>query len=163
MKSTRVRLFSSIVVISESISRLLSQTLLSKLAHTRRSNERYRVIVRSPVADSCIPHILPEELLLPRSSMRNRGPPSALDNGTLFKTLHRKEAYLEHLQMIEARALRHVETHTKKVDDRAWEERLVAYIVDGESFRMNNSDERGCVKAASFSSGHRPSCLNRTR
>ena len=36
----------------------------------------------------------------------------------------------------------HVETHTKKLEHRAWEGRLVGYSMDGKSFRIFNASTR---------------------
>ena len=39
-----------------------------------------------------------------------------------------RDAYLGHLRVIGARALVHEETHTRKLEYRAWEGRLVGYL-----------------------------------
>lgn len=70
------------------------------------------------------------------SYLSNRVPHSALHNGTPYKALYGKEADLRHLRAIESRDFVHVETHTKKLDDRAWGERLVGYCTDSTSFRV---------------------------
>ena len=71
--------------------------------------------------------------------VRNGAPHSALANERPNKAFYGKDAHLGHLRAIGARAFVHVETHTKKLEHRAWEGRLVGYSVDSKSFRVYNS------------------------
>ena len=61
---------------------------------------------------------------------------------TTYKALHGNDAHLGHLRAIGARALVHVETHTKMLQNRAYEGRLAGYSVDNKSFRVYNSSPR---------------------
>ena len=56
--------------------------------------------------------------------LSNRSPYAALNNGTPYKALYGKDAYLGHLRVIGSRAFMHHETYTKKLEHRAWEGRL---------------------------------------
>ena len=58
------------------------------------------------------------------------------------RTLYGKDAHLGHLRAIGVLAFVHVETHTKKLEHRAWEGRLVGYSVDSKSCRVYNSSTR---------------------
>ena len=60
--------------------------------------------------------------------LSNRTPHAALQNGTSYKALYGKDAYLGHLWVIGARAFVHEETHTRKLEYRAWEGRLVGSV-----------------------------------
>ena len=59
--------------------------------------------------------------------LSNRVPHAALGNITLYRALYGKHANLGHLREIGARAFVHVETHTRKLDPKAWEGRLCGY------------------------------------
>ena len=118
------------------------------LLHTsaNRSNERagrtIAGIVRCLLYDSGLPHFLWGELTQTAVYVSNRVPHAALANETPYKALYGKEAHLGHLRVIGARAFVHVETHTKKLEHRAWEGCLVGYSVDSNSFRVYNSSTR---------------------
>ena len=99
-------------------------------------------IVRGLLADSCLPKLLWGELMLTAVYLSNRAPRAALANATPYKTLYDKDTHLGHLPTIRARASVHVETHTKKLDRRAWEGRLVGYSVGSKSFRVYNPATR---------------------
>ena len=66
----------------------------------------------------------------------NKAPHAVLANETPYKALYGKDARLGHLRTIGARAFVHVETHTKTLEYRAWEGRVVGYSVDSKSFRV---------------------------
>ena len=70
--------------------------------------------------------------------LSNRVPHAALGNITLYKALYSKDANLGHLRVIGARSFVHVETHTRKLDPKAWEGRLCGYSMDSKSFRIYN-------------------------
>ena len=74
--------------------------------------------------------------------MSNRAPHASLADETPYKALYGKDANLGHLRAIAARALVHVETHTKKSEQRPWEERLVSYSMDSKSFQIYNASTR---------------------
>ena len=74
--------------------------------------------------------------------LSNRFPHTALQNGTPHKALYGIDAYLGHLRVIGARAFVHEETHTMKLEYRAWERRLVGYSVDSKSYRIYNTETR---------------------
>ena len=71
--------------------------------------------------------------------MSNRAPHAALADETPYKALYGKNANLGHLRAIGVRAFVHVETHTKKLEHRAWEERLVGYSMGSKSLRIYNA------------------------
>ena len=74
-------------------------------------------------------------------------PHAALQNGTPYKALYGKDAYLGHLRVIGARAFVNEETHTRKLVYRAWEGRLVGYNMDSKSYRIYNNETR-CVRSS---------------
>ena len=64
------------------------------------------------------PKFLGGELMFP-AYLANRTPRSAPNRGTLYKALHGKEATLQHLKTIGSGAFLHIETYTKKLEDRS--------------------------------------------
>ena len=78
---------------------------------------------------------------------------------TTYKALHGNDAHLGHLRAIGARAFVHVETHSKKLEHRAWEGRLIGYSVDSESFRVYNSSTRSVRESRNVSFIETPAVL----
>ena len=74
--------------------------------------------------------------------LSNWVPHAALNNATPYKALCGRDAYLGNLRVIGARAFVHVETHTKKLDHRAWGGCLVGYSMDSKSCRVYNPETR---------------------
>eukprot|EP00752_Nemacystus_decipiens_P015081 g13435.t1 len=99
-------------------------------------------IVRCMFADSTLPNFLWGELMQTAMYLSNRTPHAALHNGTPYKALYGKEAYLGHVRVIGSRAFVHEETHTRKLEHRAWEGRLVGYSTDSKSYRVYNAATR---------------------
>ncbi|CAB1110628.1 unnamed protein product [Ectocarpus sp. CCAP 1310/34] len=99
-------------------------------------------VVRCLLADSTLPNFLWGELIQTAVYLSNRVPHAALQNGTPYKALYGKDAYLGHLRVIGSRAFVHEETHTRKLEHRAWEGRLVGYSMDSKSYRIYNSETR---------------------
>ena len=71
--------------------------------------------------------------------LSNRSPHAALNNGTPYKALYGKDAFLGNLRVIGCRAFVHEETFTKKLESRAWEGWLVGYSTTSKSYRIYNS------------------------
>ena len=88
------------------------------------------------LADSGLPQFFWGELTLTDVYLSNLAPHATLANATPYKTLYGKDAHLGHLRAIGAGGFVHVETHTKNLDRRAWEGRLVGYSMDSKSFRV---------------------------
>ena len=76
-------------------------------------------IVRCFLADSTLPNFLWGELMKTAVYLSNRTPHAALQNGTPYKALYDKGAYLGHLRVIESRTFVHEEVHTNKLKHRA--------------------------------------------
>lgn len=95
-------------------------------------------ITRCLLADSGLPKFLWGELMFTAAYLANRTPHSALNMGTPYKALHGKEATLQHLRTIGSRAFVHIETHTKKLEDRSWEGRFCGYSQDTKAYRIYN-------------------------
>ena len=83
----------------------------------------------------------------------------ALANETPYKALYCKDAHLGHLRAIGAWAFVHVETHTKKLENCAWEGHLVGYSVDSKSFRVYNSSTSSVRESRNVISIETPSVL----
>ena len=119
---------------------------MSQHPHQIGSNERagkaIAGIVRCLLVDSGLPHVRWGELMQAAVYVSNKVPHAALANATPYNVLYGKDAHLGHLRAIGARAFVHVETHTKKMDHRAWAGRLVGYSVDSKSVRVYNSSTR---------------------
>ena len=93
----------------------------------------------------------------------NRVPHATLANETPYSALYGKDAHLGHLRAIGARVFVYVQTHTKKLEHRAWQGRLVGYSVDSKSFRVYNASTRSVHESrTSFSSRHLQFSLSQT-
>ena len=99
-------------------------------------------IVRCFLADSTHPNFLWGELIKTAVSLSNRTPHAALQNGTPYKALYGKDAYLGHLRVIGSRAFVHEGVHTNKLEHRAWEGRLVGFSEESKSYLIYNSETR---------------------
>ena len=91
--------------------------------------------------------------------MSNRALHASLADETPYKALYGKDANLGRLRAIAARALVHVETHTKKSEQRPWEERLVSYSMDSTSFRIYNASTRSVRESRNVIFTETPSVL----
>ena len=76
----------------------------------------------------------------------NRLPHSALGFETPYFKMLGKQAVLSHLRVVGARAFVHYEQHRDKIQDRAWEGRLVGYNKDSRAHRVYNSSTRQVVE-----------------
>ena len=102
-----------------------SQNTPQQIGANERAGRTIVNIVRCLLADSGLPKFLWGELMQTAVFLSNRSPHAALNNGTPYKALYGKDAYLGHLRVIGSRAFVHHETYTKKLEHRAWEGRLV--------------------------------------
>lgn len=109
-----------------------------QIGANERAGRTLAGIVRCLLTDSGLPSFLWGELMQAAVYLSNRVPHAALSNGTPYKALYGKDAYLGNLRVIGARSFVHVETHTKKLEPRAWEGRLVGYSTDSKSYRIYN-------------------------
>ena len=87
--------------------------------------------------DRGLPNFLSGELMWAATHLANLTPHSALDMATAYKALFGK-ADLSRLGTTGARAFVHVETSTKKLDDKAWEGRLCGYNRDTKAYLIYN-------------------------
>eukprot|EP00903_Cladosiphon_okamuranus_P019283 g17724.t1 len=113
-----------------------------QIGANERAGRTIMNIVRCMLADSTLPSLLWGELMQTAVYLSNRTPHAALNNGTPYKALFGTDAHLGHLRVVGARAFVHEETHTKKLDSRAWEGRLVGYSLDSKSYRIYNAQTR---------------------
>ena len=107
-----------------------------------RSGRTILNIVRCFHANSTLPNFLWGELIKTAIYLSNWTPHAALQNGTPYKVLYGKDAYLGHLRVIRSRVFVHEEDHTNKLEHRAWEGRLVGFIEESKSYRIYNSEIR---------------------
>ena len=77
-------------------------------------------------ADSCLP------------DLSNRVSHAALSNFPPYKSLYGNDTHLGNIRVIGDRSFVDVETHTKKLEPRAWEGCLVGYSTDNKSYRVYN-------------------------
>ena len=68
--------------------------------------------------------------------LTNRTPHADLQNGTPYKALYGKDAYLGHHGVIGPRTFVHEEVHTNKLEHRAWGGRLVGFSEESKSYRI---------------------------
>ncbi|CAB1109543.1 unnamed protein product [Ectocarpus sp. CCAP 1310/34] len=119
-----------------------SPNIPQQIGANERAGRTILNVVRCLLADSTLPNFLWGELIQTAVYLSNRVPHAALQNGTPYKALYGKDAYLGHLRVIGSRAFVHEETHTRKLEHRAWEGRLVGYSMDSKSYRIYNSETR---------------------
>ena len=74
--------------------------------------------------------------------LSNRTPHAAQQNGTPYKALYGKDAYLGHLRTIGSHSFEHEEVNTNSLDHRALEGRLVGFSGESKSYRIYNSKAR---------------------
>ena len=98
--------------------------------------------MRCLLTDSGLPNFLWGELMQTAVYLSNRVPHAALGNITPYKALYGKDANLGHLRAIGAGAFVHVETHTRKLDPKAWAGRICRYSMDSKSVRIYNPAKR---------------------
>ena len=77
-----------------------------------------------------------EELVFTAAYLSNRSPHSAPGGATPYFRMHNKEADLSGLRAIGARAFVHRETYTRKLDDRAFEEKLRGFSQDSRTYSI---------------------------
>ena len=99
-------------------------------------------ILRCFLADSTLLNFLWGELKKTAVYPSTRTPRTAVQNGTPYKALHGKDAYLGHLWVIGSRAFVHEGVHTNKLENRAWKGQLVGFSKESESYRIYNSAAR---------------------
>lgn len=80
------------------------------------------------LADSARSEFLMGELMFTAVFLGNEAPHSTVDVQFLYKMLHRTEADLGLLRVIGARAFVDINTHTRKLEPKTVEGRLVGYI-----------------------------------
>ena len=119
-----------------------SQNTPQQIGANERAGRTIVNIVRCLLADSGLPKFLWGELMQTAVFLSNRSPHAALNNGTPYKALYGKDAYLGHLRVIGSKAFVHHEAYTKKLEHRAWEGRLVGYSMDSKSYRVYNAETR---------------------
>ena len=74
--------------------------------------------------------------------LANRMPHSVLQTQAPFTVLFGVQTKLDHLRSIAARAVVHIETHTTKLEDKAWEGRLCGNSMNRKAYRIYNSNTR---------------------
>ncbi|CAN0413516.1 unnamed protein product [Pylaiella littoralis] len=70
-----------------------------------------------------------------------------MDNQTPYFRMYGKQASLHHVRVIGSAAFVHVETHTAKLGQRAWEGRLVGYSPNSNAYRVYNPHTKRVVSS----------------
>ena len=113
-----------------------------QIGGNERAGRTIMKIVRCMLADFTLPSLFWGELMHTAVYLSNRTPHAVLHNGTPYKALYGKHAHIGHFGVVGARAFVHDETHTKKLESRSWERRLVGYSLDSKSYRLYNAQTR---------------------
>lgn len=74
----------------------------------------------------------------------NRSPHSALGGVSLYFKMYNKEADMAILRAIGARASVHIEKHTPKLGDEAWERKLCGFRHNSGAYRIYNPPKGNC-------------------
>ena len=100
---------------------------------SERDGQTLAQITRCLMKDGHFPPSLWGELIFTAAYLSNRPPHSALGGATPYIRMHNKEADLSGLRAIGARAFVHRETYTRKLDDRAFQEKLCGFSQDSRA------------------------------
>ena len=99
-------------------------------------------IARCLLKDAGFPKYLWGEMFFTATYLANRMPHSVLQTQAPFTVLFGVQTKLDHLRSIAARAVVHIETHTTKLEDKAWEGRLCGNSMNRKAYRIYNSNTR---------------------
>ena len=99
-------------------------------------------IARCLLKDARFPKELWGEMSFTATYLANRMPHSALQTQAPFTVLFGVHAKLDHLRAIGVRAFVHVERHTTKLEDKAWDGRLCDYSMNSKAYRIYNPETR---------------------
>ena len=119
-----------------------SPNIPQQIGAKERAGRTILNIVRCFLADSTLPNFLSGKLMKTAVYLSSRTPHADMRNGTPYKALYVKDAYLGHLRVIGSGAFVHEEVHTNKLEHRAWEGRLVQFSEESKSYRIYNSETR---------------------
>eukprot|EP00752_Nemacystus_decipiens_P002765 g2583.t1 len=104
-------------------------------------------VIRCLLQGSNLPGWLWGEVCCTAVYLVNRLPHSALGFHTPYFKMFGEQAALSHLRVVGARAFVHYEHHREKLQDRAWEGRLVGYSKDSRAYRIYNPATRRVVES----------------
>ena len=105
---------------------------------SERDGRTLATMTRCLLKDGNFPRNMWGELFFTAVHLCNRAPHSALGGATPFLKMHGKEADLSGLRAIGSRAFVHIETHTTKLGDKAWEGKLCGFSQDSRAYRIYN-------------------------
>ena len=107
-----------------------------QIGMSERVGRTLAAMVRCMLADSGLPNFFWGEMMFTAAFLGNRAPHSAIGMQSPFKMLNGADPDLRLLRVIGARAFVHIETHTKTLELKAVEGRLVGYSNDSKSYRV---------------------------
>lgn len=96
-------------------------------------------MARCILKDTGFPTPLCGEMFMTATYIANRTPHAALNSKSPFEVRFDQTAKLDHHRAIGARAFVHIQTHTKKLVDKAWEGKLCGYSLNGRAYRIYNA------------------------
>ena len=102
---------------------------------SERDGRTLATMARCLIKDGGFPLKLWGEMFFTAVYLTNRAPHSALGGATPFFKMYKKEADMTALRSIGARAFVHIETHTTKLADKAWEGKLCGFSTDSRAYR----------------------------
>ena len=105
---------------------------------SERDGQTLAKITRCLMKDGDFPPFMWGELMFTATYLTNRSPHSTLEGATPYSKMHNLEPDLTGLRAIGARAFVHRETYTKKLEDRAFEEKLCGYSHNSKAYRIYN-------------------------
>ena len=112
---------------------------------SERAGRTLMNIVRCLLDGANLPEYLWGELCCTAVYITNRLPHVHLGNETPYFRMFGTQASLQHLRVIGSSAFVHVETHKAKLDERAWEGKLVGYSPNSRAYRIYNPETRKIV------------------
>ena len=94
-----------------------------------------------------LPHFLWNEIAATSVYLLNRIPNKTIDMDTSHRRMLGNHASLAHLRIIGARAFVHQPLHTGKLEEKAWEGRLVGYDANSPTYRIYNPASRNIIRS----------------
>ncbi len=118
---------------------------------SERDGRTIATIARCLLKDGNFPPTLWGEMFFTAVFISNRSPHAALGGTTPYFKMYNKEADMSILRAIGARAFVHIETHTPKLGDRAWEGKLCGFSHNSRAYRIYNASKGTIVESRNVS------------
>ncbi len=114
---------------------------------SERDGRTIMAITRCLINEAKLPHFLWNEVCATAVYLSNRIPHKTIGMDTPYHRLFGKHSSLSHLRVIGARAFVHVEGAKDKLNERAWEGKLVGYDSQSRTYRIYKPSTRKVIRS----------------